>query len=321
MSTDFAHITVLCREAIEAIAPHAGGFYADATAGGGGHSAAVLEASAPDGRVLAIDRDPRAVQAARARLEPYGARALVVHGEFSDLPVLLREAGASTVDGLVADLGVSSPQLDAAERGFSFAAAGPLDMRMDSEHGESLAELLERVDEAELADILHDYGEERRARAVARSILRARDRGELSDTTDLRRAIVRVLGPRRGRIDPATRSFQGLRIAVNRELDQLDALLAALPELLSDEAVAAIISFHSLEDRRVKWAFREEPRLAPLTKRPQMAGEAECAENPRARSAKLRAARRLPRARDEELAAQAAQAAQSAGPAGGRWRP
>jgi 16S rRNA (cytosine1402-N4)-methyltransferase len=295
VTQSFDHASVMCRETLQALAPRSGGFYADATAGGGGHSAAILEASAPDGRLVAVDRDPRAVEAARARLAAFGDRAVVVHGAYADLGPILRQHGAGRVDGLVADLGVSSPQLDDAERGFSFAAEGPLDMRMDTSGGETLAELLDRVGEAELADILYHYGEERRSRAVARSIMRARDAGELRTTLDLRRAVVRVLGPKRGRVDPATRTFQALRIALNRELDQLEQLLSELPELLQDDGVAAIISFHSLEDRMVKRAFRGDDRLSPLTKRPLQAGELERSENPRARSAKLRAARRVPR--------------------------
>jgi len=292
----FSHTSVLLRETLEALRPRSGGFYADATAGGGGHSQAILEASAPDGRVLAVDRDPAAVSEVRRRLATYGDRAMVVHGEYSELGPILREHGAERVDGLVADLGVSSPQLDAPERGFSLRADGPLDMRMDTSQGEPLLELLAHIGSEELADILYRFGEERRSRAIARSILRARDAGELATTADLRRAVVRTSGPRRqGRIDPATRTFQALRIAVNRELDHLEGLLRALPDLLDDGAVAAIISFHSLEDRLVKHAFRNEPRLQPTTKRPVLPSEEEQAQNPRARSAKLRAASRLSR--------------------------
>ena len=298
----FAHESIMLAETLEALAPHAGGVYADATAGGGGHSAAILEASSPDGRLVAVDRDPRAVEAARTRLAGFGERAVVVHGDYEDLPAILRDHDAAQVDGLVADLGVSSPQLDDPQRGFSFSQEGPLDMRMDRSQGETLAELLARVGESELADILYEYGGERRSRAIARSIVRARDAGELKTTLDLRRAIVRVLGPRRGRIDPATRSFQALRVALNRELDQLTALIAAIPDLLADDGVAAVISFHSLEDRMVKRAFRGDARLTPLTKRPLSPSEQEQSDNPRARSAKLRAARRNPRAEDEVMA-------------------
>jgi 16S rRNA (cytosine1402-N4)-methyltransferase len=296
VTAGFVHESVMVREALQALAPRSGGLYADATAGGGGHSRAILEASHPDGRVVAVDRDPRAVEAARETLAAFGARAIVVHGEYSDLPDILHAQGAARVDGLVADLGVSSPQLDDGERGFAFGAEGPLDMRMDTSRGPTLGELLAEWDERELADVLYHFGEERRSRAVARSILRARDEGVLHTTIDLRRAVVRALGPRtQGRMDPATRTFQALRIAVNHELDQLQALLAMLPELLEDGAVGAMISFHSLEDRMVKHAFRGEPRLTPLTKRPLVPSDDELANNPRARSAKLRAARRVPR--------------------------
>jgi 16S rRNA (cytosine1402-N4)-methyltransferase len=298
----FAHQSVMVAEVIAALEPQSGGLYADATAGGGGHSRAILDASAPDGRVLTVDRDPSAVSAAQAALAAYGARAGVVHGEFAELPALLQEHGSLRVQGLVADLGVSSPQLDQPERGFAFGSDGPLDMRMDPTRGASLRELIDESDERSLADILFHYGEERRSRVIARSILRARDEGELSGTASLRRAVLRASGPRgKQRIDPATRSFQGLRIAVNRELDQLQALLAALPDLLDDGAVAAIISFHSLEDRMVKHAFRGEPRLQALHKKPQLPSEDEQARNPRSRSAKLRAARRLPRSEDDAI--------------------
>ena len=299
MSSAFAHETVMLAETVAALEPRSGGVYADATAGGGGHSRAILDASAPDGRVLAFDRDPTAVAAARATLAPYGARAQVVHGEFAELPFLLQEHGSLRVQGLVADLGVSSPQLDTPERGFAFGSDGPLDMRMDQTRGASLRELIDESDERALADIIFHYGEERRSRAIARSILRARDEGELSGTASLRRAVLRASGPRgTSRSDPATRSGLGLRIAVNRELDQLQMLLTALPDLLDDGAVAAIISFHSLEDRMVKHAFRGEPRLQALFKKPQLPSDEEQARNPRSRSAKLRAARRLPRSED-----------------------
>ncbi len=296
----FVHESVMVHETVDALRPHAGGLYADATAGGGGHSRAILDASAPDGRVVAVDRDPDAVAAARRALSSYGARAQVVHGDYTELGSIVHRFGAERVDGLVADLGVSSPQLDEPERGFSFAAEGPLDMRMDRTRGPSVAELLQDVGERELADLLYRFGEERRSRAVARSILRARDEGALQSTADLRRAVVRALGPRRaGRVDPATRTFQALRIAVNGELEQLEGLLSSLPELLQDGAVAVIISFHSLEDRLVKHAFRGDGRLLPLYKKPQQASVEERARNPRSRSAKLRAARRVARSEEQ----------------------
>ncbi|HKU43621.1 MAG TPA: 16S rRNA (cytosine(1402)-N(4))-methyltransferase RsmH [Polyangiales bacterium] len=293
---EFVHESVLPREALEFLQPRSGGIYADATLGGGGHSAAILEASAPSGRLFAIDRDPAALEHARGRLAIYGERAQLVHGEFRDLPRLLREAGISLVDGLIADLGVSSPQLDAAARGFSFQHDGPLDMRMDSSSGETALELIARLSEHELAHILYHFGEERRSRPIARAIRAALAAGTLATTADLRRAVVSAVGrPPGSKIDPATRTFQALRIAVNDELGQLEGLLAALPDILADGGVAVVISFHSLEDRRVKHAFRGDPRLTVLTKRPVIAGDDEQSHNRRARSAKLRAARRTAR--------------------------
>lgn len=293
--TAFEHASVLLAESIDALGPRSGGVYADATVGGGGHSEAILEASAPDGRLIGVDRDPAALEAARARLARFGDRATLVHGEFAELGRIVREAGAARVDGVIADVGVSSPQLDDASRGFSFARSGPLDMRMDPTAGETALELIARLDERELADLIYELGEERRSRPIARSIKRALDAGELETTDDLRRAVHRAFGHRRERIDPATRTFQALRIAVNGELDQLTTLVRDIPDLLEDGAVAAIISFHSLEDRIVKRAFRGDERLEPLTKRPVVASEEEVKENPRARSAKLRAARRVAR--------------------------
>ncbi|MBX3275827.1 MAG: 16S rRNA (cytosine(1402)-N(4))-methyltransferase RsmH [Sandaracinaceae bacterium] len=294
----FEHETVLRDATLGWLAPRPGGVYADATLGGGGHAAAILDASAPDGRVVGLDRDEAALAAARARLAGYGERVTFVHGAFGELRAILARAGAPRVDGLVADLGVSSPQLDRAERGFSFRADGPLDMRMDRTRGETALELIERLDERALADVIYQLGEERRSRPIARSIKRALADDALRTTDDLRRAIVRVLGPKRGRVDPATRTFQALRIAVNDELGQLDALLDALPDVLEDGGVAVVIAFHSLEDRRVKQRFRAEPALEVLTKRPMVAAPEELEQNPRARSAKLRAARRVPRAEE-----------------------
>ncbi len=296
MTNDFAHRTVLLDETIEALAPRAGCVYADVTVGGGGHAEAILERSAPDGRLVGVDRDESALAASSARLSRFGERVTLVHGAFAELGSILEHAGVPRVHGLVADIGVSSPQLDRAERGFSFRAEGPLDMRMDPSAGETALELIARLDERELADVLYQLGEERKSRPIARSIKRACEAGELETTEDLRRAVVRAIGPRRsGGVDPATRTFQALRIAVNDELGQLDALLAQLPDVLEDDGVAAIISFHSLEDRRVKQCFRGSDVLVPLTKKPRVAGDDEQRENPRARSAKLRAARRVPR--------------------------
>jgi 16S rRNA (cytosine1402-N4)-methyltransferase len=293
--SDFVHATVMLRETVEAVAPRSGGVYVDATLGGAGHAYAVLEASAPDGVLYGIDRDPSALEAARARLAPFGARAVVLHGTFASVRSLLQEQGVQRVNGLIADLGVSSPQLDRDERGFSFARSGPLDMRMDPSSDEPLSELLGRLSADELANVIYEYGDERKSRPIARSIKAAYDLGELHTTEDLRRVVIRVTGPKRSGVDPATRTFQALRMAVNQELPQLSGLLAELPDLLEDGGRAAIISFHSGEDRLVKQAFRDDTRLRPLTKKPQIAGEAEQAENARARSAKLRAAERVPR--------------------------
>ncbi len=297
MTNEFTHLTVLREETLDALAPRAGGVYADATLGGGGHASAILERSAPDGRLIGIDRDPAALAAARERLASYGDRATFVHGAFADVTRILADVGCPQVDGLVADLGVSSPQLDRAERGFSFRADGPLDMRMDPTRGETARGLIEGLSERELADVIYQLGEERKSRPIARAIKRAEADDQLHTTEDLRRAVVRAIGPRRrGGVDPATRTFQALRIAVNDELGQLDALLAQLPGVLADDGVAVVISFHSLEDRKVKRFFRGEESLSPLTKKPVIAGDEERAANPRSRSAKLRAARRDRRA-------------------------
>ncbi len=295
----FVHETVMTRETIAFLKPRSGGVYADATLGGGGHTAAILEASAPDGRVVAVDRDPSAIEHAKQRLAQYGDRVRVLHGEFADLATLLRAEGHERIDGVIADLGVSSPQLDNAERGFSFSHSGPLDMRMDTTRGDTVAELIDRLSESELANVIFNFGEERRSRAIARSIHRAREQGQLHTTEDLRMAVQRAVGrPPGSKTDPATRTFQALRIACNGELDQLRALIDMLPDVLEDGGVAALISFHSLEDRIVKHAFRNEPRLSVLTKRPVIAGDEEQEQNRRSRSAKLRAAERKPRACD-----------------------
>lgn len=291
--TEFSHETVLLRETVEALVPRAGGRYVDATLGGAGHASAILEASAPDGVLYGIDRDPAALEAARARLAPFGARAVLLHATFAQLRELLAALGVERVDGVVADLGVSSPQLDRDERGFSFARSGPLDMRMNPTDDAPLSEVLASLSTDELADALYQLGDERRSRAIARSIKAALELGELTTTEDLRRTVIRVTGPKKRGVDPATRTFQALRMVVNRELEQLSSLLAALPELLSVGGRAAIISFHSGEDRLVKQAFRNDLRLRPLTKKPLVASELEQANNPRARSAKLRIAERV----------------------------
>jgi 16S rRNA (cytosine1402-N4)-methyltransferase len=289
----FAHATVLRREVVEALAASPGRLAVDATAGGGGHSEALLEAL-PSLRLVALDRDPAAVEAARARLARFGDRCRVVHANFASLEAALASLGLGPVDALVADFGVSSAQLDAPERGMSFRHEGPLDMRMDPTAGETARELIARLPVDELADVIFHYGDERRSRRIARCIKRASDDGALATTLDLRRAVVRAVGPARvGGVDPATRTFQALRIAVNGELDAVRALLEAAARALAPGGVAAFLSFHSLEDRLVKRALADRAAWAPLFKKPLTARDDELAQNPRARSAKLRAARRL----------------------------
>jgi 16S rRNA (cytosine1402-N4)-methyltransferase len=280
------------------------GLFVDCTVGFAGHTRALLEAGAE--RVLGFDRDPEALARAAESLAPFRDRVELVHADFRELTRRLDERGITAVDGLLADLGVSSWQLDAPERGFSFRADGPLDMRMDTSQGATAAVLLKDVREEELADLIYGYGEERFSRRIARAIVEAR-RTEPIVTTGRLAEIVRRAVPKRGyqRIDPATRTFQALRIWVNRELEGLDTFVRDATRRLrmaageGDEATGgrmAIISFHSLEDRIVKHTLRELDReqglLTVLTKRPLEAGEEETARNPRARSAKLRAAER-----------------------------
>ncbi|HSN90737.1 MAG TPA: 16S rRNA (cytosine(1402)-N(4))-methyltransferase RsmH, partial [Anaeromyxobacteraceae bacterium] len=252
--TEFAHETVLGTEVVAMLRPEPGRLLFDGTLGAGGHALLLLEAGA---RVIGIDRDPRAVAAAKARLARFGEAFRAARADFRDARNVLDAMGIAAVDGALVDLGVSSPQLDQGERGFSFSQTGPLDMRMSGE-GETLAELLRRVDERELARILREYGEEPFARPVARAVKRAVDGDERLDTARLAEVVAGAI-PRRAwprRIHPATRTFQALRIAVNDELGALAAWLDALPGLLAPGGRAAAISFHSLEDRMVKQRFR-----------------------------------------------------------------
>ncbi len=289
----FEHTPVLLDEVLEQLDPITGGVYADVTLGGGGHAKAILERSSPDGRLIGTDRDPSALEAARAALSGFGERATLRKARIGELRDILASLEIENVDGVLADLGVSSVQLDRPERGFSLAKDGPIDMRMDPTEGETALELIGRSDADELANVIYRYGEEHRSRKIARSLRRAYEDGELETTGDLRHAVHRAIGGRRGRIDPATKTFQALRIAVNDELGELEALLEQAPQLLRTGGVVAVISFHSLEDRMVKHAFRDSEQLSPLTKRPIIASDAERENNPRSRSAKLRAARRV----------------------------
>jgi 16S rRNA (cytosine1402-N4)-methyltransferase len=288
----YEHATVMRDEVVQAIAPRAGGLYVDATLGGAGHTVAILEAE-PRARILALDRDPVAIAAAEERLGPVADRVVLVRAAFSSVGEQIRRLGPVRADGLVADLGVSSPQLEDPDRGMSFRREGPIDMRMDPDGAETALDLLARLSDDELANVIFEYGDERRSRRIARSIKKALAAGDLRTTLDLRRAIVRAVGPVRiGGVDPATRTFQALRIAVNGELEQLERLLAALPDAIVDGGVVAIVSFHSLEDRLVKRAFAAKG-WSRLTKKPLCPTDEECTQNPRARSAKLRAARRV----------------------------
>lgn len=290
--TGFDHVPVLVEEVLAQLRPAPGCVYADVTVGGGGHARAILEQSRPDGRLIGTDRDPSALAAAAVALAGFGDRVTLRKARLRDLRSVLRSLEIEQVDGILADLGVSSAQLDRADRGFSLSKEGPIDMRMDPTEGETALDLIARSDETELADIIYRYGEEHRSRRIARSLRRSYEEGELRTTTDLHSAILRATGARRGRIDPATKTFQALRIAVNDELADLEALIEQLPAVLRTGGVVAVISFHSLEDRIVKRAFREAAELIPLTKRPIVASDAERQRNPRSRSAKLRAARR-----------------------------
>jgi len=272
--------------------PTPGGVYVDATVGAGGHAERLLEASGPSGTVVGIDRDPEALEVARHRLARFGGRVQLVHGNFAALKTLLHGLGLREVDGVLFDLGVSSLQLQRPERGFSFHFPGPLDMRMDPGQPQTAADLVNRLSEAELADLLRRYGEEPFARRIARSIVRRRP---LRTTTELveavQAAVPRSRWPRR--LHVATRTFQALRIATNRELECLEEALGQVPEVLRPGGRAVVISFHSLEDRLVKRAFQSDPRLRPLTRKPVRPDAEEVRANPRARSARLRVAERV----------------------------
>lgn len=298
----YQHTTVMLREMVSALAPKEGGIYVDATCGGAGHTEAILLAN-DNCRVIAFDRDPLAIAAAERRLERFEGRVELVRAPFARMREELAQMGITRIDGVCADLGVSSPQLDDAARGMSFRREGPIDMRMDPTSGETALEMLDRLEEEEVADIIYKFGDERRSRRIAHSIKRAIADGDLVTTLDLRRAIVRATGPVRvGGVDPATRTFQALRIAVNGELDELTTLLASLPDLVSPSGVAAILSFHSLEDRLAKHAFANRDLWSPIWKKPLVPSDEEQTMNPRARSAKLRAAvRRSPEEIEAEI--------------------
>jgi 16S rRNA (cytosine1402-N4)-methyltransferase len=294
--SDPRHEPVMVSEVVSLLAPERGGLFVDCTTGLGGHSAALLARGAE--RLIGLDRDERALRLAAERLSPFGNRVELVHSDYREIGSVLQARGVAGVDGILADLGVSSMQLDEEGRGFSFRRDEPLDMRMDRSQGPTAADLIATADETDLANVIFQYGEERHSRRVARAIVHARQR-EPIQTTGALAEIVRRAVPGRGyqRIDPATRTFQAIRIWVNRELDGLDVFLSDAARRLLAGARFAVITFHSLEDRVVKHTFRALAAAGDawrvLTRKPVIPGEPELALNPRARSAKLRAIERL----------------------------
>jgi 16S rRNA (cytosine1402-N4)-methyltransferase len=310
---EFAHEPVLLEEVIAHLPLPEGAVYVDGTLGGGGHAAALLERH-PTATLVGIDRDPAALAAARARLGARAARAHLVHGAYGDLAAILRGLGIERVHAILLDLGVSSPQLDTAARGFSFTRPGPLDMRMDPTRGQTAEGLLRELDVGALGEVIAELGEERYAKKIARLVKEAVREGRVHTTTELAAIVAQaipVAEQRRSKIHPATRTFQALRIAVNAELEQLAALLEVFPALLAPGGRCAIISFHSLEDRLVKNRFRDlawttslprrlaeqagervDPVCELVTRKPIFASDDEIARNPRARSARLRVCER-----------------------------
>ncbi len=302
------HVPVLLKPAVDLLAVKPGGIYVDATLGGGGHAREILRRSSPDGILIGIDRDPEALAAAGLSLAEFGNRLRTIAGNFSEMATLIRGCGLKTVDGVLFDLGASSAQIDRPYRGFSFQSSGPLDMRMDLK-GPTAADLLNKWTSRDLARIILQYGQERRAQAIARAIIRARDRGRLSTTDDLRQAVLatRPALPQK----TLARVFQALRLAVNQEIESLESGLEGAEVVLKPGGRLAVISYHSLEDGRVKSFFQKRqnpctcpPRLACclcgarpalkiLTARPLRPDQEETAANPRARSARLRAAEKI----------------------------
>ncbi|MBX6313224.1 MAG: 16S rRNA (cytosine(1402)-N(4))-methyltransferase RsmH [Isosphaeraceae bacterium] len=284
------HRPVLLDEVLQWLRPREGAVLVDGTVGAGGHAAALARHVGTSGRVIGLDRDPAML--ALAKQATRGLPVTLVHAPYSQTGEVLDDLGIDRIDGLLLDLGLSSDQLAWAHRGFSFAQEGPLDMRFDPEGDLTAAEIVNTWPADDLADLFFKYGEERFSRRIARRIVEARRERPIQTTSQLAELVRRSLPGPRGKIDPATRVFQALRIGVNRELDHLDAALAHLADWLRPGGRAAIISFHSLEDRRVKQAFRDNPRLIVLTKKPLTASDEEIQRNPRARSAKLRVAER-----------------------------
>jgi len=307
---DTPHQPVLYHEIIHALQPKSPGFYVDATVGAGGHARVILEACAPDGHLLGFDLDPQALTLAGKILAPYQPRFHLVQASYTALTIVLQQLAWPPVQGILLDLGISSMQVDNPERGFSFLHDGPLDMRFDPQQPLTAADLVNNLSEADLADLLYRYGEERNARQIARAIRQARP----VRTTRQLAAVIEAVSPRRGdRLHPATRTFQALRIAVNRELEAVESVLPQAVAALAPGGRLAVISFHSLEDRLVKEFFRRESRdclcpprqpvctcghvatLKEITRKPLTPSQMEIEQNPRARSARLRVAEKISR--------------------------
>lgn len=285
------HVPVLPRETIDLLDPKPGETWVDGTVGAGGHTRLIAERVGPAGRVIGLDQDPTMFDLAKARL--HGLPVEFVHANFDQMSAVLDNLGLKEIDGLLADLGFASDQMDEANRGLSFQQEGPLDMRLDPTAGETAADLVARLSEYDLAKVIYEYGEERHSRRVARKIVETRKATPIRTTTQLANLVRSCVLREKGRsFDPATRVFQALRIAVNDELGSLERLLAQLPRIIRPGGRVGIISFHSLEDRRVKQAFQDRETWEPVTKKPVTASDEEIRDNPRARSAKLRVARR-----------------------------
>ncbi|MGA1193539.1 MAG: 16S rRNA (cytosine(1402)-N(4))-methyltransferase RsmH [Kiritimatiellia bacterium] len=302
-----SHVTVMKEEALDLLQVRQGGRYIDGTVGLGGHTEAMLERSSPDGCVLGIDRDEKALKLASERLARFKSRVVLVHGNYADIVDIAENASFTGVDGILLDLGVSSMQLDEGERGFSFMRDGPLDMRMDTSRGPTAADLVNTCPEKALADIIFRYGEESASRRIAAAIVRERENAPITTTARLAAIVSQAKGGRHGRIHPATQTFQALRMAVNEELEGVERGAEGALSVLRPGGRLAVISFHSLEDRAVKQLFKrheareeslpqggsrpvgEHPRVKRVNRKSISAGPAEVRDNPRARSARLRA--------------------------------
>jgi len=304
------HVPVLLNETLDLLITHPAGIYIDGTLGRGGHALEILKRLSPNGRLIGLDRDKEALEQTATTLQEFGNQHQQIHGNFADMKELCGRIGVTKVDGILLDLGVSSPQLDVAERGFSFNKDGPLDMRMDQTRGRSAADWVNEEEEEVLANLFYRLGEERKSRRIARDIVAAREKGRIERTLELASIVEKAAGGRRGPTHPATKTFQALRMAVNAELESLESGLEAGLSMLREGGRMVVISFHSLEDRIVKRCFKqhtprreslqqggeqwrvEEPAVQRVNRKPVTATKQELTDNPRARSAKLRAVER-----------------------------